>query len=285
MIQSLLVGLIPGSAYALIATSLVLTYRMSGVMNFSQSVVGVFGTYVGLTIYGGGYPQWIAILVGVIVGALLSLVIGTIMTAWFDQSSALIKSSVTIALMLALLAVGFRVFGDAPRSIPRLFAGASIAVAGVTFSASVLITTGLALSIGVLLSLILGFTRVGAMLRAVSERRITAELLGIPAAQLIKVVWACSGGITALAITLVAPNRPSNFLTLSLLLIPAMASALFGLFRSVPAALAGGFTLGLIEGASSYFDAVGPYRQAMPFVVILTVLLWSQRKEVWDASR
>ena len=285
MIQSLLVGLIPGSAYALIATSLVLTYRMSGVMNFSQSVVGVFGTYVGLTVYGVGYPQWFAILVAVLVGATLSLVIGAIMTRWFDQATALVKSSVTIAIMLALLALGFRLFGDAPRSIPRLFPGVAIAVAGVTFSASVLITTGLALSIGVMLSLVLEFTRIGAMLRAVSERRITAELLGIPANLLIRVVWACSGALTALAITLVAPNRPSNFLTLSLLLLPAMASALFGLFQSVPAALASGVTLGLIEGASSYFDAVGPYKQAMPFVVILTVLLWSQRKQVWDASR
>src|SRR5579872_4265459 len=101
MIQSLLVGLIPGSAYALIATSLVLTYRMSGVMNFSQSVVGVFGTYVGLTLYGSGYPQWLAILVSVLVGAALSLVIGAIMTKWFDEATALVKSSVTIALMLA----------------------------------------------------------------------------------------------------------------------------------------------------------------------------------------
>jgi branched-chain amino acid transport system permease protein len=285
MIQSLLVGLIPGSAYALIATSLVLTYRMSGVLNFSQSVVGVFGTYVGLTIYGMGYPQWFAIVVAVMVGAALSLVIGAIMTKWFDQATALVKSSVTIALMLALLALGFRLFGDAPRSIPKLFPGAAIVVARVTFSASVLFTTGLALSIGVLLSLVLAFTRMGAMLRAVSERRITAELLGIPANLLIGVVWGCSGALTALAITLVAPNRPSNFLTLSLLLLPAMASALFGLFRSVPAALVGGFMLGFIEGASSYFDAVGPYRQALPFVVILTVLLWSQRKQVWDAAR
>jgi branched-chain amino acid transport system permease protein len=285
MIQSLLVGLIPGSAYALIATSLVLTYRMSGVMNFSQSVVGVFGTYVGLTLYGMGFGHWSSILVAVVVGAALSLVIGTIMTNWFDQSTALVKSSVTIALMLALLALGFRLFGDAPRSIPKIFPGAAFSVAGVTFSASVLITTVVAISLGMILTVVLEHTRTGAMLRAVSERRVTAELIGIPANMLIRVVWACSGALTTLAITLVAPNRPSNFLTLSLLLLPAMASALFGLFRSVPAALAGGFTLGLIEGVSSYFDFVGPYKQAIPFVVILTVLLWSQRKEVWDASR
>lgn len=285
MIQSLLVGLIPGSAYALIATSLVLTYRMSGVMNFSQSAVGVFGTYVGLAVYGWGCPQWLAIAIAVLIGALLSLAIGAIMTRWFDQASALVKSSVTIALMLALLALGFRLFGDAPRSIPKLFPGVAVAFGGVTFSASVLITTGLALALGLVLTLALEFTRLGAMLRAVSERAVTADLLGIPANTLIRWVWACSGGLAALAIALVAPNRPSNFLTLALLLLPAMAAALFGLFRSVPAALFGGFTLGCLEGLSSYFDTVGPYRQALPFVVILTVLLWSQRGQVWDAAR
>jgi branched-chain amino acid transport system permease protein len=285
MIQSIIVGLIPGSAYALIGTSLVLTYRMSGVMNFSQAVVGVFGTYVGLAVYGQGYPQWFAISVAVLVGACLSLLIGAIMTKWFDQSTELVKSSVTIALMLALLALGFRIFGDAPRSIPKLFSGVYLVVAGVTFSASVIATTILAIVVGAVLTVALEFTRLGAMLRAVSERAVTAELLGIPAKALIRIVWACSGAMAALAIALVAPNRPSNFLTLSLLLLPSMAAGLFGLFRSVPAALVGGFTLGCLEGLSSYFDAVGPYRQALPFVVILTVLLWSQRKQVWDGAR
>jgi branched-chain amino acid transport system permease protein len=44
MLQSLLVGLIPGSAYALIAVGIVLSYRMIGVLNFAQAVIGVFGT-------------------------------------------------------------------------------------------------------------------------------------------------------------------------------------------------------------------------------------------------
>jgi branched-chain amino acid transport system permease protein len=285
MLQGIVVGLIPGSAYALIAVSIVLTYRMAGVLNFSQAVVGVFGTYVGLALYGAGVPQWFAVAAGVATGALISLMIGLIMMRWFSESSAIIRASVTIALMLALLSVGFRVFGDAPRSVPKLFPNMTLSVAGVNFTTATIVSFVVAVAVGSALSIALHATRLGIRLRAMSERPTTAELLGIPARFLMLLVWGAGGGLTTLAITLVAPNRPSNFLTLSLLLLPAIASALFGLFKSVPAAVTGGLVLGVLEGLSSFVDVIGPYRQALPFVVILLVLLWSQRGEVWDATR
>jgi branched-chain amino acid transport system permease protein len=43
--------------------------------------------------------------------------------------------------------------------------------------------------------------------------------------------------------------------------------------------------LGVMESCATYIDGLAPYRAALPFIVVLVILLWSQRREVWDAAR
>jgi branched-chain amino acid transport system permease protein len=285
VLQSLLVGLIPGSAYALLGVSIVLSYRMVGVLNFAQAVIGVFGTYVGLSLAAAGMGQPYAAISGIIAGIGTSLLAGVVMVGWFSEARVQTRSSVTIALMLLLLAVGFRIFGDTPRAVPQLFPATHFEIGGVHFSLTTIACVVGAIGIGIAVNSILEWTRIGVLLRALSERPTTAELLGVRVRLLALGVWAAAGGVATLAITLIAPNRPSNFLVLSLLLLPSLAAALFGLFQSISAAILGGMVLGLLEGFATYFDTLAPYRQALPFAVILIVLLWSQRAEVWDATK
>jgi branched-chain amino acid transport system permease protein len=87
------------------------------------------------------------------------------------------------------------------------------------------------------------------------------------------------------AVTAVAPTRPSNFLSLSLLVMPAMAAALLGGLRNLGGAAVGGVLIGVIEGAGTSLRQFSEYRQVLPFLVVVAALLWLQRGEVWDAAR
>lgn len=91
--------------------------------------------------------------------------------------------------------------------------------------------------------------------------------------------------IAAIAITLAAPTRSSSFLSLTLLIIPSLAAALFGLYRSFGLALFGGLLLGLLEGVATMGAFTGPLRNILPLIAISLMLGWTQRKERWDASR
>jgi branched-chain amino acid transport system permease protein len=264
--------------------SIVLTYRLVGVVNFSQSVVGVFGTYVCLSLMDTGVPIWIAVVAGIAAGAAVSAAIGFGMIRWFSEASLETRSSVTIAIMGAVLAVGFHLFGDEPRMLPKILPDVSFYAGGVYFSLMTLASLLFAVLISGVLVVILRTTRIGVFFRAMSDRPTTAELIGIPVGRLSLLVWAVSGAVATVAIILVAPNQASNFLALTMLLLPGLAAALFGLFKNVIAALVGGLILGTVQGAAAYFDAVAAYRDALPFVVILVVLVWSQRKEVWNES-
>jgi branched-chain amino acid transport system permease protein len=285
MLQSIVVGIIPGSVYALIAVSIILTYRMLGVLDFSQTTVGAFGTYVGFALFAAGAPNWLAVLAGILSGIVLSMIVGSVMIRWFSSARIETKSSVTVAIMLALLAIGFRLFGNTMRAQTELLPDVTFAFGQVNFGLSTIAGLAMAVLVGGVIIVVLRYSRLGVLLRALSERPTTAELLGIPVQRLALLVWATAGGVATLAITLIAPNRTGNFLALSMLLLPGMAGALFGLFKSVPLAVLGGLVVGLLEGTSGYFDAIAPYRGALPFIVILVVLLWSQRGEVWDEAR
>ena len=98
-------------------------------------------------------------------------------------------------------------------------------------------------------------------------------------------VWGMTGAFTTFALMIIAPQRSPNFMTLSLLVVPALAAALVGVFRSFWWTLAGGIALGIVEGLASSIDSVSQYRSAIPFLVVLAVLLWSQREARWDEAR
>ena len=137
----------------------------------------------------------------------------------------------------------------------------------------------------VLADLFLNNTKVGLNLRALADRPMAAELLGIRVQLLSLLVWGMTGAFTTFALMIIAPQRSPNFMTLSLLVVPALAAALVGLFRSFWRTLAGGIGLGLVEGMASSVDSISQYRSAIPFLVVLAVLLWSQREARWDEAR
>ena len=122
-------------------------------------------------------------------------------------------------------------------------------------------------------------------IRAQATRPQTAELLGVPAKRLGVAVWAITGAIAAAGILIVAPTTSNEYSNLGLLVLPAIAGAAVGLFRSTWGAIAGGVGIGLLSGLASHWPSIGVYNEAIPLVVIVLVIIWSQRKDVWDAPR
>jgi branched-chain amino acid transport system permease protein len=70
-----------------------------------------------------------------------------------------------------------------------------------------------------------------------------------------------------------------------MLIIPAAAAALLGGFKRLDLAVVGGLLLGLINGMVAQIGELALVRNFVPLLFIVILLLWSQRKEVWDAAR
>jgi branched-chain amino acid transport system permease protein len=279
-------GLTAGGTYALLGVCAVFTYRLVAVVNFTGAAIGTAGTFTLIALTEAGYPTWPSVLVGIVVGTAVCALIGFVMTRWFAAASASTKAAVTAALLVGLIAVGLRLTGGQhPHVMPDLFPGSAFSLAGVQVTNASALTIGLALVFTIASNLFLNGTRTGLHLRALADRPMAAELLGVRVRLLSLLVWGVTGAFTTFALMIIAPQRSPNFMTLSLLVVPALAAALVGLFRSFWLTLAGGIGLGVIEGLASTIDVVSRYRSAIPFLIVLAVLLWSQREARWDEAR
>ena len=286
LLSALVAGLSAGGAYAILGVCAVFTFRLVAVVDFTGASMGAAGAFAMAALYSRGLPLPLAVVAGITIGALAGVAIGLVMTRWFANATASVKAAVTASVLVGVISVGLRLTGGQhPHFFPELFPGSAFRLAGVEVTWGSVATILIALIFTILTEQFLQRTKTGLELRALSIRPLAAELIGIRVRLLALGVWAVTGAFTAFALMMVSPLRSPNFSSLSLLVVPAFAAALVGAFQSFRAALAGGILIGLIEGAVSAIGFVSQFRSAVPFLIILVVLLWSQRGAQWDDAR
>lgn len=285
MLDGVISGLISGSAYAILAVCVVMLYRLVGVVNIGLAAIGALGAYVCYSAVGSGLPLGAAVLAGLAVAGAAAGFSGWVLARWFGQPSETVRAVVSVVILIVILTIGFRLFGDSPRVMPSLLPEASFVLGGVRVSLATAIALALAVAVAVGLTLLLRRTRLGTRLEAMAERPTAVQLLGVNTRLLAMGAWAATGMIATLAMLLIAPTRNPTFETMSFLIVPALAAALVGAFSNVWVAAAGGLAIGAIEGAGARIDWLASYRGALPFAIVIVALIWLRRREVWDAAR
>ncbi|WP_156760887.1 branched-chain amino acid ABC transporter permease [Microbacterium karelineae] len=286
MIQGAIAGLAAGGLYAALAVCLTLMSRLVRVVNFAQAGTGMFGGFCAVWLVTQiGVPIWAGTLIGIVVGGLLAAMIGAIAATWLSEADTSTRSAMTVGPLLLLISLSFILFGNKPQPFEPIIAGPAFSIGGVVVSWVAVATVSLAVIVAASANIVLTRTRTGILLRALSERPTTAELLGIRSRPLSIAVWFVTGVISATAIIIVAPSQSNDATSLSMLVVPAAASALLGGFRRLDLAVVGGLALGVLGGVVAQIDEVAAVRNFLPFVFIVVLLLWTQRKEVWDAAR
>lgn len=285
MLDGVISGLISGSAYAILAVCVVMLYRLVGVVNIGLAAIGALGAYVCYSAVGSGLPLGAAVLAGLAVAGAAAGFSGWVLARWFGQPSETVRAVVSVVILIVILTIGFRLFGDSPRVMPSLLPEASFVLGGVRVSLATAIALALAVAVAVGLTLLLRRTRLGTRLEAMAERPTAVQLLGVNTRLLAVGAWAATGMIATLAMLLIAPTRNPTFETMSFLIVPALAAALVGAFSNVWVAAAGGLAIGAIEGAGARIDWLASYRGALPFAIVIVALIWLRRREVWDATR
>lgn len=286
LLQGALSGLAAGGVYAVFAVTLTLMSRLVRIVNFAQAATGMFAAFIAVWFASRlGMPVWLATIAGIIVGALLSAIIGWIAATWLSEADLSTRSAMTVGPFLLLMSLSYIMFGNKPQPFSPIFSGPALTIAGVVVSWVTVITVSLAIIVAVASALVLRKTTIGTKLRALSDRPTTAELIGISSKPLAIGVWAVTGAISAVTILIIAPTQSNDAVSLSMLIIPAAAAALLGGFKRLDLAVVGGLLLGLINGMVAQVNELALVRNFVPLLFIVILLLWSQRKEVWDAAR
>ena len=276
-ISNLISGIRLGSIYAIIALGYTMGYGIAKMLNFAHGDVIMIGAYSAfVALYRANLPLPIALIISIIICTLLGVIIERLAYKPLRQASSLAVLITAIGVSYFLQNLALLIWGSAAKIFPTILDYGSINLFNdqLKLSYQMLITITVCIIIMILLNLFIKKTKIGKAMRACSEDKEAAALMGINVDNIISLTFAIGSGLAAIAAILLCAAYPTVTPTLgSMPGIKAFTAAVIGGIGSIPGALLGGLLLGVIEiivkayGLSELTDAIA-------FGVLILVLLF-----------
>ena len=276
-ISYLINGLSLGSVYAIIALGYTMVYGIAKMLNFAHGDVIMIGAYIAfLSITNAGLSPLIAILISMVACTVFGLIIEKVACRPLRNASSSLAVLITaIGVSYLLQNVALLLFGANAKTFPTIISwkGLTLADGKLTISGETIVTILVCIIIMVFLMLFVQKTKPGQAMRAVSEDRGAALLMGINVNGTIALTFAIGSGLAAIAGVLLCSAYPSlTPYTGAMPGIKAFVAAVFGGIGSIPGALIGGLLLGIIEiFGKAYISS--QMADAIVFAVLIVVLL------------
>ena len=312
-IQTVLIGLMSGVMYSLVALGFVLIFKASGVFNFAQGVFALFAalTLVGYQtgqipfahlindLFGTNYHTWyasmpnfLAIILTVITMIALAWIVERLVLKHLINQEPIILFMATIGLAFVLEGVGSLMWGDdmkvldvgIPSGGSDWLEQATIGLAaegseyyGMYIDKLNVWATVIAVILVVSLALFSQYTKTGRALRAVADDHQAALSVGISLRSIWILVWSISGFIAMVAGIMWGSESGVQF-SLSLIALKALPVLILGGFTSIPGAIIGGLLIGVGEKLAEiyiggYFET-GALETWFAYVMALVFLLF-----------
>jgi len=271
--QTIVNGLFTGGIYALVSIGLTMIYGVMVIVNFAHGeflMLGIYTAFWAFTLFGMD-PYLTAPLAMVLIGGLGALMQRGLVHRVLDAHPLnMIVLLVGVSTLMIGLAQFF--FSAEPRSIHVSYETAVLSALGLRFSIPRLVAFVSSMFLAGSLYLFLQYTRVGKAIRAVSQSREAAQLMGINVNAMYMLTFAIGTGVTAVAGTLLAPNYR---------MIPTMGSAysviafvivVLGTMGNFVGAFVGGLIIGVVETFAGFYLGGDVKIIASMFIFILILL-------------
>ena len=277
--QALVIGLINGAMYGLVALGLVLIYKSSGIFNFAQGEFGTVAIYVLWLLLERNVPYVFSVLIALAVGVVIGLGVERLIIRPLYSSPRVILLVATAGVALLLIGLEFWIGGPILRTIsPALMRTDRLSIFGVLVSDQRMLLVLILLGFGVGLAYFFNRTSLGLALLGVAQEPTATELVGISTKQLAALIWgmaALLGGLAGIINAPISGTFGPGFMTLSVLL-PAFTAAILGGMNSLPGAFLGGALVGVAESValkSSAFASIPSPDTFIVFLILIVVLM------------
>ena len=272
-LNNLITGISLGSVYAIIALGYTMVYGIAKMLNFAHGDIIMVGAYVIFFATGSfGLNPIIGILLAVVVCTILGVVIEGLAYKPLRQASSLAVLITAIGVSYFLQNAALLLWSANPKVFTSVIPEGSLSIGGVNITYVSLVTVLACIVIMLALTWFTSKTKMGKAMRACSEDKAAAQLMGINVNRTISMTFAIGSALAAIASALLFSSYKNLIPTSgSLPGIKAFTAAVFGGIGSIPGAMLGGILLGVIEIFAKAFNT--QISDAVVFAVLIIVLL------------
>jgi branched-chain amino acid transport system permease protein len=269
---SVIDGLLIGFVYGIAAMGLTLIWGVMRVINLGHGATMALGMFCIYLLFSNlGVNPYLGLLLVVVLSLIFGYIIYVVTLNRVIQSGYLSTLLVTFAVNMIIIGVGTTMFTTSPRNVD--FSLGSIDMGPIILQGTRLLAALASLVITGALYLFLFFTRPGKAIRAVSDNRAAAELMGIPSAQVLALSFGLGTMLAAVAGGLTSTFFPFTILSGSTYQLKSFVICVLGGLGHPLGALFGGLILGGLEGVIPIFMPVSwvPVVEFGLFVLVLVV--------------
>jgi len=282
--QQLINGLTLGSVYAIIALGYTMVYGILELINFAHGEIYMLGAYLGIILLGfftaSGLTEQ---------SLLLSLILTAVLSALFCAMYGFTMEKVAYKplrnaprLSPLISAIGVSIFlqnyvmltqGATDKVFPLQLGETVITFQDVRMTVTQVSIIAVSALMMLSLRLFISRTRIGKAMRATSQDKIMAALVGIDVDTIISVTFVIGAVLAAVAGVMVAVYYGLVNYTIGYIAgIKAFTAAVLGGIGSIRGAMLGGIVLGLMESMGAAYVST-EYKDAFAFVILIVILL------------
>jgi branched-chain amino acid transport system permease protein len=257
---------------------LVLIYKSSRVFNFAQGHMMMVGAFIAWWFTDSmEWSIWVSFVAAVGVAVGLGLVIERVVLRPLIGQPILATIMMTLALAQVLQGGAILFFGAHQRSLPQMFPLQPIILGDVRLKMNLVLAFAIAMLGFAVFVFFFRFTRAGLAMRAAAEDHQLAQSVGLRVPRIFGLAWAIAGVVATIGGVLIASisGVETNLAIIGLKAFPAV---LFGGLESIPGAIIGGLTVGILENLAAGLPQDAALRsmhlgEITPYVFMLLVLL------------
>ena len=274
ILQQIINGISLGSIYALIALGYTMVYGILRLINFAHGDIYMLGAFIGFFALG----SWnMPFAIGLIVAMLLTAIIGILVEKLAYKP---LRNAPRISLLITAIGVSFLLenimvllVGATPRAFPQKIPTEVYLIGDIIVTNKQIIILSVSIFLMLFLQFVVNKTKIGRAMRAVSQDKEMAQMLGVNIDNVISFTFALGSALAAAGGVLVGMyfNKIEPYMGV-MPGLKAFVAAVLGGIGIIPGAMLGGFIMGIAEVLVSAFIS-STIRDAVAFIILIVILL------------